>query len=247
VHEDVFNVEDSTINFLKDVLREVMDLFPGKFIHIGGDECPKKQWKESPSAQKRMKDLGLKDEHELQSWFIRQMDQFLASKGRRLIGWSEILEGGLAPGAALMVWLGDDGAMQAVSSGHDVVMAQTSHTYFDYYQSQDRSREPHAIGGFLPLEKVYSYEPILPAMTAEQARHVLGAQFQVWTEYIPNGARVEYMAYPRACALAEVVWSPREQRNWDDFSGRLPFHLNRLTAMGVNFRPLDPGVGGSGD
>ncbi|MBV6457905.1 MAG: Beta-hexosaminidase [Fimbriimonadaceae bacterium] len=244
VHEDVFNAEDSTISFLKDVLTEVMALFPGKFIHIGGDECPKQQWKASPKAQEKIKALGLKDEHELQSWFIRQMDQFLAAKGRRLIGWSEILEGGLAPGAALMVWLGDEGALQAASSGHDVVMAQTSHTYFDYYQSQDRAREPHAIGGFVPLEKVYSYEPILPAMTAEQARHVMGAQFQIWTEYIPDGSRVEYMAYPRGCALAEVVWSPKDQRNVEDFLARLPFHLDRLAAMGVNFRRLDAGIGG---
>ncbi len=244
VIENVFNVEDSTIKFLQDVLSEVLTLFPSEFIHIGGDECPKVQWKASPAVQAKMKQVGSKDEHELQSWFIRQMDAFLDKKGRRLIGWSEILEGGLAPGAALMVWLGDDGAMQAVSSGHDVVMAQTSHTYLDYYQSKDTKNEPHAIGGFLPLEKVYSYEPILPKMTAEQAKHVMGVQFQIWTEYIPDGARVEYMAFPRACALAEVAWSAKEARNLDDFMTRLPTHLNRLTANGVNFRKLDPGIGG---
>lgn len=241
VMDHVFNVEDSTISFLQDVLSEVMELFPGQFIHIGGDECPKKEWKESPKAQARIKDLGLKDEHELQSWFIRQMDAFLDSHGRRLIGWSEILEGGLAPGAALMVWLGDDGAMEAVNSGHDVVMAQTTHTYFDYYQSKDRTKEPHAIGGFLPLEQVYAYEPILPRMRAEQAKHVLGAQFQLWTEYIRDPKHAEYMAYPRACALAEVVWTPKGSRDFGDFSARLPFHLDRLAALDVNFRRLQAG------
>lgn len=239
VISNVFNVEDSTINFLKGVLTEVIDLFPSKFIHIGGDECPKEQWKESAKAQARMKSLGLKDEHELQSWFIRQMDQFLDSKNRRLIGWSEILEGGLAPGAALMVWLGDEGAMQAVSSGHDVVMAQTTHTYLDYYQSKDRAREPHAIGGFLPIEKVYAYDPILPAMNQEQAKHVLGVQYQLWTEYIRDPKHVEYMAFPRGSALAEVAWSANERRNYSDFLNRLPAFLQRLSILDVNFRRLD--------
>lgn len=235
---NVFNVEDSTIQFLKNVLDEVLKLFPSEFIHIGGDECPKDQWKASEKAQAKIKALGLKDEHELQSWFIAQMDAYLAQKGRRLIGWSEILEGGLAPGAALMVWLGDEGAMKAVSSGHDVVMAQTSHTYFDYYQSKDRTSEPHAIGGFLPIEKVYAYDPILLAMSAEQAKHVLGVQFQIWTEYIPDGPRVEYMAYPRACALAEVAWSPIDGRSFEEFKTRLETHLRRLTILGVNYRKL---------
>lgn len=236
VIETVFNTEDSTIKFLQDVLVEVMDLFPGQFIHIGGDECPKTEWKNSPRVQAKMKALGLKDEHEMQSWFIRQMDQFLTSKGRRLIGWSEILEGGLAPNAGLMVWLGDDGALQAVGSGHDVVMAQTTHTYFDYYATRDTKNEPHGIGGFLPLEKVYSYEPILPKMTREQAKNVLGCQFQLWTEYIPNFKHAEYMAFPRACALAEVAWSPRSARDFSSFSTRLTPHLERLKGLDVNFR-----------
>ncbi len=241
VNENVFNVKDETLDFLKDVLDEVMALFPSQFIHVGGDECPKAQWKASAFAQAKMTKLGLKDEHELQSWFIRQMDAYIASKGRRLIGWSEILEGGLAPGAALMVWLGDEGAEAAVKSGHDVVMAQTTHTYFDYYQVKDRTKEPHSIGGFLPLEKVYAYEPILPSFSEAEAKHVMGAQFQLWTEYIREPSHAEYMAFPRACALAEVVWSPKESRNWQSFSTRLPFHLDRLTQMGVNFRQLDPG------
>lgn len=240
VIENVFNVDDTTIKFLQDVLQEVMDLFPGQFIHIGGDECPKVQWRASEKAQSKMKALGLKDEHELQSWFIRQMDQFIAFKGRRLIGWSEILEGGLAEKAALMVWLGNDGAMTAVSSGHDVVMAQTTHMYFDYYQSRDRANEPWAIGGFLPLEQVYSYEPILPQMTADQAKHVMGVQYQIWTEYISNGKHVEYMAFPRACAMSEVAWSAKENRNFDRFKSGLPAHLDRLKAFDVNYRKLDP-------
>lgn len=240
VSENVFNVKDSTIKFLQDVLVEVMDVFPSEFIHIGGDECPKVQWKNSADAQERMKSLGLKDEHELQSWFIRQMDQFLDAKGRRLIGWSEILEGGLAPGAALMVWLGDDGAMTAVSSGHDVVMAQTSHLYFDYYQSQDRKNEPHAIGGFVPLNKVYAYDPVLPKMTPEQAKHVMGAQFQLWSEYIPNPKHMEYMAYPRGCALAEVGWTEVKNKDFANFRSRLAQHTLRLDALDVNYRRLDP-------
>lgn len=151
VLESVLNTDDTTIKFMQDVLTEVMDLFPGQFIHIGGDECPKTEWKASEKVQAKMKELGIKDEHAMQSWFIQQMDHFLTSHGRRLIGWSEILEGGLAQNAGLMVWLGDEGAMEAVGSGHDVVMAQTTHTYFDYYQSKDTVKEPHAIGGFLPL------------------------------------------------------------------------------------------------
>lgn len=238
VSENVFNVKDSTIDFLKDVLTEVMAIFPSKFIHVGGDECPKKQWEQSAFAQAKIKKLGLKNEHELQSWFIRQMDAFLDSKNRRLIGWSEILEGGLAPGAALMVWLGNEGAMQAVSSGHDVVMAQTSHTYFDYYQSRDRANEPHSIGGYLPLEKVYEYNPVLPTMTAEQSKHVLGAQFQLWSEYIHTPAHMEYMAFPRGCALSEVAWTQRANMKYEDFLTRMKVHEARLKLLNVNSKKL---------
>jgi hexosaminidase len=241
VIENVFNTEDSTIHFLQNVIDEVIDLFPGQFIHIGGDECPKTQWKASDRVQEKMKQLGLKDEKAMQSWFIGQMDKYISSKGRRLIGWSEILEGGLADNAALMVWLDNEGAMEAVSSGHDVVMAQTTHTYLDYYQSRDTKNEPWAIGGYLPLDKVYSYEPILPKMTPDQAKHVMGVQFQIWTEYIRDGKHVEYMAYPRACALSEVAWSARENRDYGRFSEALPLHLARLKAMDVNFRKLDAG------
>lgn len=236
VIENVFNAEDSTIAFLQNVLSEVIDLFPGKFIHVGGDEVPKKQWQNSPAMQAKIKALGLKDEHELQSWFIRQMDTWLANKGRRLIGWDEILEGGLAPGATVMSWRGTQGGIAAAKANHDVVMSPTSHLYLDFYQAKDRKGEPHAIGGFLPLETVYAFEPVPAELTPDQAKHILGAQGNLWSEYIRDFKHTEYMAFPRACALSEVVWSPRETRDFADFRRRLDAHLPRLTRLDVNFR-----------
>lgn len=236
VNENILNANESTILFMQDVLSEVMELFPGQFIHIGGDEAPKKQWQQSPRAQARIKQLGLKDEHELQSYFIKRMDTFLASKGRRLIGWDEILEGGLAPGAAVMSWRGEKGGIAAANAGHDVVMATTEYTYFDYYQA-DRKTEPLAIGGFLPLKKVYSYEPIPKALSKNKQRHILGSQGQVWTEYISTPAKAEYMALPRACALSEVLWTPKEKKDYKDFTNRLNTHQKRLDALDVNYRP----------
>ena len=236
---DVFNAEDSTVTFLQNVLAEVLPLFPSRFIHVGGDEVPKEQWKASPSAQAKIRRLGLKDEHELQSWFIRQMDAWLAARGRRLLGWDEILEGGLAPGAAVMSWRGPEGGIAAAKAGHDVVMSDNGYLYFDAYQSEDRTKEPHAIGGYLPWEKVYALEPIPAALTPEEGRHILGAQGQLWTEYISGLAHVEYMTFPRVCALSEVLWSHPETRDVAVFRARLATHLERLRAMGVNFRPLD--------
>ncbi len=237
VNPNVFNVDETTIRFLQNVLTEVMDLFPGKFIHIGGDEVPKTQWKNSPRAQARMKELGLHNESELQSYFIGRMDKFLTSKGRRLVGWDEILEGGLAPGATVMSWRGEKGGIAAAKSGHDVVMAPSSYTYFDHYQSKDPD-EPLAIGGFLPLEKVYSYEPVPAVLTEQEATHVLGAQGQLWTEYIKTPDQLEYMAFPRACALAEVVWTSPNKKEWHGFLDRLETHLKRLDAMDVNYRKV---------
>jgi hexosaminidase len=231
----VYNVEDSTIRFLQNVLDEVLDIFPSTFIHVGGDECPKDEWRASPRAQARIKELGLKDEHELQSWFIKQMDTFLTSKGRRLIGWDEILEGGLAPGATVMSWRGEEGGIAAAKAGHDVVMAPNDFTYFDHYQGP-KEKEPHAIGGFTDIEQVYGYEPVPAALQGDLAKHELGSQFQLWSEYFPNAKHVEYMAFPRACAMAEVLWSPREARNYNGFLARLPFHLDRLTGLDVNYR-----------
>jgi len=240
VSDFILNVEESTIAFMHDVLTEVLALFPSPFIHIGGDEAKKAQWVASPRVQERMRELGVKDEHELQSWFIRRMDTFLTERGRRLIGWDEILEGGLAPNATVMSWRGTAGAIAAARQGHDVVMAPTSHTYFDYYQSKDLTIEPRAFGGFLPLDTVYAYEPIPSELTAEQATHVLGAQGQHWTEYMRTPRQVEYMAFPRLSALAEVVWTPAARKDYTHFRIRLDTHMARLTALGVNARPVVP-------
>ncbi len=239
IYENVFNVEESTLQFLRNVLAEVLALFPSPFIHIGGDECPKAQWQASPQAQARMKELGLKDEEELQSYFVRRMDEFLTSQGRRLVGWDEILEGGLAPNATVMSWRGEAGGIAAARAGHDVVMAPNTSTYLDYYQSEDRSKEPLAIGRFIPLEKVYAYQPIPQELTPDEARHVLGAQAQLWTEYMPDTRHVEYMAFPRLCALAEAVWTPSAAKDYADFTRRLGTHLKRLSILDVNYRPMD--------
>ena len=237
VSDNILNSEDATIRFYQNVLTEVMALFPGPWIHVGGDEAVKTQWQASARAQARIKELGLKDEHELQSYFIRRMDEFLTAHGRRLIGWDEILEGGLAPNAVVMSWRGLEGGIAAAQAGHDVVMTPGSHTYFDHYQSQDTTREPLAIGGFLPLDSVYAYEPVPDTLTAAEARHVLGAQAQLWTEYIPDPKQAEYMAFPRLCALAEVVWTARERKDFGDFAIRLQPHLRRLGILDVNSRP----------
>jgi len=236
VIENIFNVEDHTISFLQDVLTEVMGLFPSTFIHVGGDEVPKKQWQESPAAQAKLKALGLKDEHELQSWFMKQMDTFLVAHNRRMIGWDEILEGGLAPNAAVMSWQGEEGGITAARAGHDVVMAPHGWTYYDSYPTRHRENEPHAIGGYTSLEKAYKYEPIPAALSPEEARHVLGAQGQLWTEYMPNPRHVEYMAFPRMLAMSEIVWSPKEARNYEGFRQRLEADFERLKVLDVNFR-----------
>ena len=236
---DVFNVEESTIEFLQNVLLEVMDIFPSTFIHIGGDEVDKSRWKRNERVQQRMKELGLKDEDELQSWFIKRMDDFLTKYGRRLVGWDEILEGGLAPGATVMSWRGMHGGIEAAKMGHDVVMAPTSHTYFDYYQSRRQDKEPHAIGGYLPLRRVYSFEPIPQELSPSEMKHILGVQAQIWTEYIPNPKHVEYMAFPRLSALAEVAWSKPENKNYENFLTRLYVHLVRKDILDVNYRKLD--------
>lgn len=236
---DIFAPTDKTVAFLQDVLSEVIELFPSKYIHVGGDEATKEQWKASPVVQARIKELGLKDEAEMQSWFIRRMDAFLTERGRRLVGWDEILEGGLAPGATVMSWRGEKGGIAAAQAGHDVVMAPTSHTYFDYCQSSP-DEEPLAIGGLVTLETVYGYEPVPKQLTAEQARHVLGGQGQLWAEYLPSPKQVEYMAFPRAAALAEVLWSPPERRDYQEFLSRLREHLKRLDRLEVNYRKLDP-------
>lgn len=238
VHEKgVLNVEEGTFQFLFDVLDEVMAMFPGEFIHIGADEAPKTMWKQDERAQAAIRREGLRDEHELQSYFIRRVEKHLNAKGRRLIGWDEILEGGLAPNATVMSWRGEAGGIAAAKQGHDAVMTPKQHVYLDYYQSECRDREPLAIGGCLPLAKVYAYEPVPDELTPEQAKHILGVQGNLWTEYMPTMAQVQYMAFPRALALAEVCWSPKGSRNWGDFKARAAEHCARLDALGVNYRP----------
>jgi len=237
-NERVLAPRPKTVAFMQDVLSEVMELFPSRYIHIGGDEANIEHWKQSEEMQALKRELGLKDEAELHSWFIRQMDAFLTSHGRRLIGWDEILQGGLAPGAVVMSWRGQQGGITAANAGHDVVMAPTSHTYFDYYQGPS-DKEPLAIGGNLPLEKVYGFEPIPQDIAPEKTGHVLGVQGQLWGEFISNTPHLEYMAYPRAAALAEVGWSTKTSRNYENFLTRLARHLNRFDAAGVNYRKLD--------
>jgi hexosaminidase len=238
VSEHILRPTDSAVTFMQDVLSEVLTLFPSKFIHVGGDEARKDEWKASPYVQQRIKDLGLKDEHEMQSWFIKKMDAYLTERGRRLIGWDEILEGGLAPNATVMSWRGIAGGIEAARQGHDVVMAPTNYVYFDYYQTKDVANEPLAIGGFLPLDSVYLYEPIPKDLEPQYVKHILGAQGQLWAEYFPGPKQAEYMAFPRESALSEVLWSPKEKRNLADFNARLPIHLSRLQILDVNYRPL---------
>ncbi len=236
-NEGVLAPRPQTVTFMQNVLTEVMELFPSKHIHIGGDEANITHWAKSDEMQTLKQHLGLKDEAELHSWFIRQMDQFLTKHGRRLVGWDEILQGGLAPGAVVMSWRGQAGGITAAKAGHDVVMAPTSHTYFDYYQGP-KEAEPVAIGGLIPLEKVYAFEPVPAELTAAEARHVLGGQGQLWGEYIADRKHREYMTYPRASALSEILWSQREGHNYEQFAARLAEHLKRLDAMGANYRAL---------
>ena len=237
ISDEVFSPSEATFAFLEDVLREVMDIFPSEYIHIGGDEAPKKRWRESPAAQELMKKEKLADEDELQSWFVRRIERFLNNNGRRLIGWDEILEGGLAPNATVMSWRGTQGGIAAAKERHDVVMAPQQDLYFDHYQA-DPEREPLAIGGMTPIEDTYRYEPVPAELSAEEAKHVIGTEACVWTEYMPTAEQVEYMAYPRVLALAEIAWSPREARDWSSFSARLPDALRSLDRLGVKYRKL---------
>jgi hexosaminidase len=238
VSQYLLNPNDHTVAFMQDVLAETMALFPSPWIHIGGDEAVKNQWMANAEVQAQIKTLGLKSEDELQSWFIRQMDNYLTSHGRRLIGWDEILDGGLAPNATVMSWRGLDGALASARSKHDAVLTPGGWTYFDSYQTRDTKNEPLAIGGFLPLEKVYTWEPMPDALEPEFQKYILGVQGQLWSEYLQDPKQVEYAAYPRLTALAEVGWTPTAQRKLDDFMQRIVIHLQRLKILDVNFRPL---------
>lgn len=234
VFEEVYCPSEATFKFLEDVIDEVVTLFPGKYIHIGGDEAPKTRWKNCSHCQKLIKDKGLKDEHGLQSYFIARMEQYINTKGKQIIGWDEILEGGLAPNATVMSWRGMDGAIASAKAGHNVIMTPTSHCYFDYYQAENDD-EPLAIGGFLPLEKVYGFNPIPEELTDQESQYVLGAQGNIWTEYMPTEDQVEYMAFPRMLAMSEVLWANPEQKNYADFVKRLEHFHQRLDALDINY------------
>jgi hexosaminidase len=237
VLDDVFCPKEETFTFLQNILTEVMALFPSQYIHIGGDECPKTRWKTCPHCQALMKEKGLKDEHELQSYFVQRIEKFVNSKGKKIIGWDEILEGGLAPNAAVMSWQGTEGGIAAVRQKHYVVMTPGDYCYFDHYQG-DSKTEPLAIGGFTPVEKVYSFEPTPKELSPEEAKYILGAQANVWTEYIDTPEKVEYMVFPRMIALSEVLWGTSNPENYDDFKERLIQQFKTLDAKGINYCKL---------
>lgn len=235
VFDDVFCAKDETFQFLEDVLSEVLELFPSTYIHIGGDECPKVRWKICPNCQNTMKQNGLKDEHELQSYFVQRIEKFLNSKGRKLIGWDEILEGGLAPGAAVMSWRGTEGGIAAAQMNHNVVMTPGSHCYFDHYQGNPKY-EPLAFGGYTTLEKVYGFNPIPSALSKKEAKYILGAQGNVWTEYMKTEAHVEYMVLPRLLALSEVLWGTSKPKEYEAFLTRVEQHMTTLfKILGYNY------------
>ena len=232
---------EGTYTFLENILTEVMEMFPAEYIHIGGDEVPKVRWEECPKCQAKIKELGIKGddkhtkEHYLQSYLTARIEKFLNDNGRRIIGWDEILEGELAPNATVMSWQGMGGGIQAAQMGHDVIMTPNTYVYFDYYQTANTEDEPTAIGGFLPLEKVYSFEPAPESLTPEQRGHILGAQANLWTEYIPTPEQAEYMLLPRMAALSEVAWSQPEKKDYYNFLTRLPQLTDLYSKAGYNF------------
>jgi hexosaminidase len=226
--------KEETFKFLEDVLTEVIALFPGKYIHIGGDECPKTRWQKCPLCQKRVKDEGLKDEKELQSYFIRRIEKYLISKGKRLIGWDEILEGGLAPEATVMSWRGTTGGIDAAKQGHDVIMSPNKYVYLDSYQCEPKG-QPLAIGGYLPLELVYSFDPQFVELNADEQKHILGLQGNVWSEYLDTPQYMEYMAYPRMFAISEIGWTPASKKDFEEFLARFGAQRKRYDIIGINY------------
>ena len=233
VYPDVFAPTDYTFKFLENVLDEVMQLFPSKYIHIGGDECPKDYWKRSEFCQQLIKEKALKDEHGLQSYFISTIEKYLNSKGRQIIGWDEILEGGLAPNATVMSWRGEKGGIEAAKQQHSVIMTPTTYVYFDY--AQTKQEDSLTIGGYLPLETVYKYEPLPAELSSVEQQYIIGAQANLWSEYVPTGSKAEYMIFPRVDALSEVLWSPKGARNWDDFKNRLQQQFKRYDLLNVHY------------
>ncbi|GAB2885260.1 beta-N-acetylhexosaminidase [Streptomyces mayteni] len=240
INPNVLNVSDTTLEFYENVLTEVLEIFPSEYVHIGGDECPKDQWRASPAVQRRIKDLGLADEDELQSWFVRHFDRWLADRGRRLVGWDEILEGGLAPGAVVASWRGYAGGVSAARAGHDVVMCPEQHTYLDWRQAEGPD-EPVPIAHVRTLEDVYRFEPVPDSLNEAEAAHVIGVQANVWTETMDSARAVDYLAFPRLAAFAEIAWRPlppSADRDFADFAHRMDSaHHARLDALGVEYRP----------
>lgn len=232
---------DQTIQFIKDVLAEIVEIFPSEYIHVGGDECPKVKWSTCPKCQARIKALGLKSdnkhtkEERLQSYVIHEAEEFLNSKGRKMIGWDETLEGGLAPNATVMSWRGEAGGIEAAKQHHDVVMTPNTYLYFDYYQSKDTETEPMAIGGYLPIERVYSYEPMPKSLSPEEQKYIVGVQANLWTEYIPDFKQVQYMVLPRMAALSESQWCAPEKKNYEDFLQRVSRLVNIYAKNGWNY------------
>ncbi|MFN8248223.1 MAG: beta-N-acetylhexosaminidase [Ferruginibacter sp.] len=233
VFDDVLCPTDYTFQFLEDVLDEVMQLFPSPYIHIGGDECPKTYWKRSAFCQQLMQDKKLKDEHALQSYFIQRIEQYINSKGKKIIGWDEILEGGLAPNAAVMSWQGEQGGIAAARLDHDVIMCPQNPLYLNHAQSNDEDSVTQ--GGYNPIENVYAYDPIPKEITVSEARHILGAQGNMWSEHIHNEKKLEYMLFPRIAALSEVLWTQKGKRDWPAFEKKLPLLFKRLTETGINY------------
>ncbi|NDV45953.1 beta-N-acetylhexosaminidase [Paludibacter sp. 221] len=235
VFNDVFCAgNDDTFTFLQGVFDEVIELFPSEYIHVGGDECPKKRWKECPKCQHRIQEENLKNEHELQSYFVERMEKYINSKGRKIIGWDEILEGGISQTATIMSWRGTKGGIEAAKLGNKVIMSPNSHAYLDYYQSKDRENEPLSIGGFVSVEKVYSLNPV-EGLNPAEANNVIGVQGNIWREYIKDFPHVQYMALPRIAALAEVGWTPTEMKNYEDFRRRAIILTHRYKALSYNF------------
>lgn len=234
VFDDVFCAgKESTFTFLEKVIDEVTALFPSPYFHIGGDECPKTHWKICSACQQRMKDLNLKDEHELQSYFVQRIEKYLNSKGKILIGWDEILEGGLAPNAIVMSWRGEAGGIEAARQQHKVIMTPGNPVYFDH--SQRENEDSITIGGYNPIEKVYAWDPLPAELNSDQQQYILGAQANVWTEYMDNPAKVEYMIFPRMAALSEILWSPKEKKDWSRFEKKLEVQFGRYTQWNVQF------------
>lgn len=238
IHTRLFNMKEETLKFIDDILEEILTVFPSDYIHLGGDEAVKDEWNVDPDTQQQIKDLGLKDSVELQAWFFRRMERFLSDRGRRLIGWDEILDGGIKPSTTVIAWRGDARAIAAAKAGHDVVCAPKKAGYLDYYQNEDISTEPLAIGGCVRLEDIYDFNPVPGDLSKEETARVIGVQAQMWSEYLSSTGRVEYMAFPRLCAFAEMAWRKERKVTFEVFKTHLKRHLSRLDVQDVRYRSL---------